>query len=67
MQAVKDAVHEGRPKTKATAQTKIKAFWTCKDEISCFDGLLFKGNKVSVPNSASESTSKRAYRKQQDS
>ena len=48
MQPVKDAVHEGWPKTKATAQAEIKPYWTCKDEISCVDVLLFKGNKVIV-------------------
>ena len=46
MQPVKDAVHEGWPKT--TAQAEIKPYWTCKDEISCVDVLLFKGNKVIV-------------------
>ena len=51
MQAVKDAVHERWPKTKAKTQAEIKPYWTCKDEISCVDGLLFKGNKVIVPKS----------------
>ena len=51
LQAVKDAVHEGWPKTKAKTQAEIKPYWTCKDEISCVDGLLFKGNKVIVPKS----------------
>ena len=40
MQAVKDAVHEGWPKTKANTQAEIKPYWTCKEEISCVDGLL---------------------------
>ena len=49
MQAVKDSVHEGWPKTKAKTKAEIKPYWTCKDDISCVDGLLFKGNKVIVP------------------
>ena len=51
MQAVQDAVLEGWPKNKANAQAEIKPYWTCKDEISCVDGLLFKGNKLIVPKS----------------
>ena len=51
VQAVKDAVHEGWPMTKATTPAEIKPYWTCKDEIFCVDGLLFKGNKVIVPKS----------------
>jgi hypothetical protein len=51
MQAVQDAVLEGWPKNKANTQAEIKPYWTCKDEISCVDGLLFKGNKLIVPKS----------------
>ena len=49
MQAVQIAVIEGWPKNKATAEAEIKQYWACKDEISCVDGLLFKGNKLIVP------------------
>ena len=49
MQAVKNAVYEGWPKTRATTQAEIKPCGTCKDEISCDDGILFKENKVIVP------------------
>jgi hypothetical protein len=51
MQAVQDAVLEGWPKNKANAQAEIKPYWTCKNEISCVDGLLFKGNKLIVTKS----------------
>ena len=51
MQAVRDAVLTGWPKNKGSAPAEIKQYWTCKDEISCVDGLLFKGNKVIVPES----------------
>jgi hypothetical protein len=51
IQAVQDAVLEEWPKNKANAQAEIKPYWTCKDEISCVDGLLFKGNKLIVPKS----------------
>ena len=51
MQAIQDAVLEGRSRNKATTQAEVKPYWTCKDENSCVDGLPFKGNKVIVPKS----------------
>jgi hypothetical protein len=42
---------EGWPKNKANAEAEIKPYWTCKNEISCVDGLLLKGNKLVVPKS----------------
>ena len=51
MQAVQNAVLEGWLRNKATIQAEIKPHWTCKDEISWVDGLLFKGNKLIVPKS----------------
>ena len=51
IQAVQNAVLEGWSRIKATTKEEIKPYWACKDEISCVEGLLFKGNKLIVPKS----------------
>ena len=50
MQALQDAVLEGWPNSKAEVSVEIRRqYWTFRDEISCIDGLLFKGQKLIVP------------------
>ena len=49
MKAVKEAVLQGWPKNKSNSPVSIRAYWACKDEISCVDGLLFKATKLIVP------------------
>lgn len=47
---LQDAVLDGWPATKAELPTDIRPYWNHRDEISCIDGLLFKGHKVIVPH-----------------
>lgn len=48
--ALQDAVLDGWPDNKANIPVDIRAYCSSKDEISCVDGLLFKGNKLIVPS-----------------
>ena len=50
MQLLQDSVFDGWPNTKAKLPVDIRPYWTYRDEVSCVDGLLFKGNKLVVPH-----------------
>ena len=50
MQLLQDTVFDGWPNTKAELPVDIRPYWTYRDEVSCVDGLLFKGNKLVVPH-----------------
>ena len=49
-QLLQDTVFDGWPNTKAELPVDIRPYWTCRDEVSSVDGLLFKGNKLVVPD-----------------
>ena len=48
MQLLQDTVFDGWPNTKAELPVDIRPYWTYRDQVSCVDGLLFKGNKLVV-------------------
>ena len=49
MQVLQDVVLEGWPDKRADVPLEIRQYWTFREEISCIDGLLFKGQKLIVP------------------
>ena len=50
MQVLQDVVLEGWPDKRADVPLEIRQYWTFREEISCIDGLLFKGQKLIVPH-----------------
>ena len=50
MQVLQDIVLEGWPSKRVEVPLEIRQYWTFREEISCIDGLLFKGQKLIVPH-----------------
>ena len=50
VQVLQDTVLDGWPNTKVELPLEIRPYRTYREEISCIDGLLFKGHKLIVPH-----------------
>ena len=44
-------VHEGWPKTIRDCPCSIQSYWYFRDEITCEDGILYKGIRLIMPHS----------------
>ena len=53
-----DTVHEGWPKTVRGCPCSIQPYWCFRDEITCEDGILYKGVRLIMPKSEHKSTLK---------
>ena len=53
-----DIVHEGWPKTIKNCPCSIRSYWYFRDEITCQDGILYKGARLIMPKSECASTLK---------
>ena len=42
-------IMDGWPLTKAETPLETRPYWTYRDEISCYEGLMFKGDRIIVP------------------
>lgn len=51
LQELKRTVEKGRPESKSKAQPNISPYWNYRDQISTYNGIMFKGEKVIVPKS----------------
>ena len=51
-----DTVHEGWPKTIRDCPCSIQSYWYFRDEITCEDGILYKGARLIMPKSEHKST-----------
>ena len=60
---LKDMVSRERPENKRQINPRITQFWKFKDEISYFDGLLLKGEKVIVPRSMQKAIIEQIHKK----
>jgi transposase InsO family protein len=49
LQTLKRTVLSGWPESRSEANPAIHEFWSYRDEISIYDGVLFKGQRVIVP------------------
>lgn len=47
---VSQYVNEGWPRSQDELPVSVKPYWTFRDEISMFNGLLYKGQKVIIPS-----------------
>ncbi|XP_048252587.1 uncharacterized protein K02A2.6-like [Haliotis rufescens] len=50
LQAVISAVQNGWAATHVDCSAQVKDFWTFREEISCVDGIVYKGSKVVIPS-----------------
>ena len=48
---LKQTVLEGWPNMKNQLPTPLRQYWSFRDEITHMDGILFKGDRIIVPNS----------------
>ena len=60
---LKDTVSRGWPENKRQINPGITQYWNFRDEISYFDGLLLKGEKVIVPRSMQKAIIKQIHQK----
>ena len=51
-------VHEGWPKTIRDCPYSTQSYWYFRDEITCEDGILYKGVRLIMPQSERASTLK---------
>jgi len=49
LQTLRDQVENGWPSLKSRVPAMIQKYWCMKDEITCIDGVLYKGYKVIIP------------------
>ena len=52
---LKDTILNGWPENKKQLNPRITHYWNFRDEISYFDGLMLKGEKVTIPKSMQKS------------
>ncbi|PFX14755.1 Retrovirus-related Pol polyprotein from transposon opus [Stylophora pistillata] len=51
LQQLQKVVMSGWPQTKVETPVETRPYWNYRDEISCYEGLMFKGNRIIVPHS----------------
>lgn len=50
LQEIQNCVIDGWPQDKWNVSQQVRPYWSFRDEISCVDGILFKGEKIMIPN-----------------
>ena len=60
---LKDTISRGWPENKKQINPRITQYWNFRDEISYFDGLLLKGEKVIVPRSMQKAIIEQIHQK----
>ena len=51
LQQLKTVVMDGWPQIKDKAPAETRPYWNYRDEISCYEGLMFNGDRIIVPHS----------------
>ena len=51
LQQLQKVVMNGWPQTKVETPIETRPYWNYRDEISCYEGLMFKGDRIIVPHS----------------
>lgn len=51
LQAVKWYIQSGWPEHRAEVDTKASAYWDVRDELSTYNGIVFRGDRVCIPTS----------------
>ncbi|XP_032237818.1 uncharacterized protein K02A2.6-like [Nematostella vectensis] len=61
LQRLKETVLQGWPETKQEADPRVAKYWTYRDEISVYNGVLYKGERVIVPSSLRKTLMSRVH------
>ena len=51
LQQLKTVVMDGWPQIKDKSPIETRPYWNYRVEISCYEGLIFKGHRIIVPHS----------------
>ena len=51
LQQLKTVVMDWWPQIKDKTPAETRPYWNYRDEISCYEGLMFKGDRIIVPHS----------------
>ena len=51
LQQLHEVVMNGWPQTKEQTPMETRSYWNYRDEISCYEGLKFKGDRIIIPQS----------------
>ena len=51
LQQLQKVVMSGWRQTKVETPVKTRPYWNYRDEVSCYEGLMFKGDRIIVPHS----------------
>ena len=51
LQQLQKVVMSGWPQTQVETPVETRPYWNYRDEISCYEGLMFKGDRIIVPHS----------------
>ena len=49
LKALSSVILKGRPDNREDVSPAVRQYWSYRDELTCLDGLLFKGDKIIVP------------------
>lgn len=49
LQSLKSLIETGWPDLKSDTPVNMREYWTFRDELTCIDGILYKGLKVIIP------------------
>ena len=49
LKALSSVIRKGWPDNKEDVFPAVRQYWSYRDELTCLDGLLFKGDKIIVP------------------
>ena len=58
LRALKRIVQTGWPANRSDTPLETRAYWSFRDELSCYDGLLFRGEQLIIPASERANTEK---------
>ena len=61
LQRLKMTVLQGWPETKQQLEPLIAEYWTYRDEIGAYNGVLYKGDRVIIPNALRKEMLKRIH------
>ena len=61
LQQLHKVVMSGWPRTKDETPVEVRFYWNYRDEISCYEGLMFKGIHIIIPRSLRPETLQRIH------
>ena len=61
LQQLHKVVMSGWPRTKDETPVEVRPYWNYRDEISCYEGLMFKGIRIIIPRSLRPETLQRIH------